>query len=124
MSVGAPRVEALSQTIQDFAAAIAETPEFQAYEQANLVLRQDQEAQRQLEAMQVAQPRARWGLPAADDGEASLETLRRRTMAHPTVKAYVDAQESLSGLCQDVNALLGDAMGTDFAAAAAPSCCG
>jgi len=116
--------EALRQVIQDFAAAVAETPEFQAYEQANLALRQDQPAQRLIEALQVAQQRARWGWLAADDGEESLEALQRRTMEHPTVKAYVEAQERLNVLCQDVNTMLADAIGTDFAAAAAPSCCG
>ena len=124
MAVHAQSTDAVGPAIQRFASGIAEAPEFRIYEQADLALRQDQQAQELIGKLQAAQQHARWGAFAASDEVDSLDALRERAMAHPTVSAFLEAQGQLAGLCQEINGVLTDTLGMDFASAAAPSCCG
>jgi len=109
-----------------FAAAIAETPEFQAFEQSAYKLRRDSEAQRVIQAFQEKQRSLGVMRRLSMLGEAELEELDRlhhEMMSHPTVQAYSVAQAALVELCQAADAEISRAVGLDFAASCAPSCC-
>jgi cell fate (sporulation/competence/biofilm development) regulator YlbF (YheA/YmcA/DUF963 family) len=109
-----------------FAAAVAETPEFQAFEQSAYRLRHDSEAQRVIQAFQEKQRSLGMmrQLGALDEGQlAELDRLYDEMMANPTVQAYSTAQAVLVEMCQAANAEISRAVGLDFAASCAPACC-
>jgi len=52
-----------------------------------------------------------------------LQRLQREMLAQPTVRAYVEAQEQLGLLCQEVTGLISEVIGLSFAASCGPGCC-
>lgn len=109
-----------------FAAALAETREWQDFEDAAVAFKHDhaaqetvrwfQEKQRSLQMMQQ--------LSMLEQKELDeLNRLRDAMMNQPRVRAYVDAQNELTLLCQAAAKELSAAIGLDFAGACAPGCC-
>lgn len=122
-----PWRSAVERAARDFAAALSETPEFEAFEKAYLRFRDDERAQEALWAYQVAQrslqPLLMLGA-ASEEQRAELERLRQAWMAEPSVTGYLEAQTSLSTLCRAIEERLSEHIGLGFAAACNPSCCG
>ena len=116
------------QAAREFAAALAETGEYRAFEDAQLALQRDGAAQEAIRAFQEKQQALGWGLRLGLVDEADREALRRleqAMLALPTVQAYVEAQEGLSRLCAELAGLISDTIGLDFAAGCGPGCaCG
>jgi len=113
-------------TAKAFAAAVAETPEFQAFEQSAYKLRHDSAAQRAIQAFQERQRSLGMMRQLGMLNEAQLEEidrLHREMMADPTVQAYSTAQAVLLEMCQAAEAEISRAIGLDFAASCAPGCC-
>ena len=119
--------EQVAQTARDFAEALSETPQFQAWEQAAWALRQDQAAQAMAQKLQTMQrelePLLMLGA-ASGEQRSELERLRSAYLALPTVTAYVQAEDDLRTLCQAANTVLSQAAGLDFAANCVSGCCG
>ncbi len=109
-----------------FAQTLAESAEFQAFEQATDRLRQDETAQRAIEAYQTKQQSLQAMLmlnaTSAQD-RAELERLRQAFLSHPTVAAYLQAQENLTTVCQAAADVLSQRIGVSFTAACGPGCC-
>ncbi len=112
--------------VATFAAALAETPEFQAFEEAAVVFKGDhtarqavrlfQEKQKSLQLMQQ--------LGAVTPEElAELQQLRQAMMDQPSVRAYVESQEELIQVCQAAAQEISVVIGIDFANACARGCC-
>ena len=122
----APRSVVLS-VARDFAAALAETPQFIAFEQAADRFRQDQEAQQVTQAYQQKQQALRMvqmlNAVSADE-QAELARLHRAVISHPVVQNYFEAQTELAALCQTLGDTLSEAIGLNYAAACGVSCCG
>lgn len=110
-----------------FAATLADTPEFRAFEESHHAFKHSRAAQdavhlfeqkqRALQMMQqlgVVEPTER----------DELNRLRETMMNEPNVHAYVEAQDELMVLCQTLVKEMSRAIGIDFAGACAPSCCG
>jgi cell fate (sporulation/competence/biofilm development) regulator YlbF (YheA/YmcA/DUF963 family) len=114
------------QAARDFAGALAETPQFQAFEEAAERLRRDEAAQRTMGAYQAKQQSLRMMLMlnavSAEEG-AELERLRQAFLAAPAVAAYLQAQEDLTAISQAAADLLSQHIGLSFAAACGPGCC-
>jgi cell fate (sporulation/competence/biofilm development) regulator YlbF (YheA/YmcA/DUF963 family) len=109
-----------------FAEALAESAEFQAFEQASDRLRQDETAQRAIGAYQTKQQslQAMLMLKAVSaKDQAELERLRQAFLSHPTVAAYLQAQENLTAMCQAAADVLSQRIGLSFTAACGPGCC-
>ena len=109
-----------------FAQALAESDEFQAFEQATDGLRQDETAQRIIEAYQTKQQLLQVSLmlgAVSAEEQAELERLRQAFLSHPTVAAYLQAQENLTAICQAAADLLSQHIGLSFTAACGPGCC-
>lgn len=124
MEVAPPSV--VSQAIRDFAAALVETPQFKAFDQASEALRHDENAQHTMEAFQTKQMSLRAllmlnAVPAQD--QAELERLRQAFINEPAVSAYFQAQAELTEMCQAAADLLSKHLGLSFAAACGPGCC-
>ncbi len=116
----------VQEAARAFARALAETTEFQAFEHAAEILRQDAPAQRAIEAYQNKQQSLQMmfrlnNVSPEDQGE--LEHLRQAFFAEPSVAAYLQAQENLTSICQVANNYLSQRLGLSFAAACGPGCC-
>jgi cell fate (sporulation/competence/biofilm development) regulator YlbF (YheA/YmcA/DUF963 family) len=108
------------------AQALVETPQFQVFDQASEALGNDQAAQEAIVAYQTKQQSLQMMLmlkAVSAEDKAELARLERAFMAHPTVAAYLQAQQDLTDLFQSTAALLSDRIGLSFTAACGPGCC-
>lgn len=116
----------VKQAARDFAATLAETPQFKAYEAAADRLNQDMEAQRAIAAFETKQQslQAMLMLNAVSEADqAELQRLQRAFSSLPSVVAYFQAQAALMTLCQATGDFLSQAIGLDYAAACGSGCC-
>jgi len=114
------------QAARQFAAVLAETPEYQAFDEAQFRLRQDAAAQGAIRAFQEKQQALGWQLQFGLIGDAEREELWRlqqAMLAQPVVRGYVEAQERLGLLCQEAAGLISEVIGLSFAASCGPGCC-
>jgi cell fate (sporulation/competence/biofilm development) regulator YlbF (YheA/YmcA/DUF963 family) len=122
----APRAVVLAAA-REFAASLADTPQFKAFEQVAERFRSDkkaQQAQKAYEEKQIAW-RALMMLDAlSPEQRAELESLHSAFVNQPIMKEYINAQTELTTLCQVVGDILSEAIGFNFAAACGVSCCG
>lgn len=110
-----------------FAAALAETAQFKAFEQAYVALRHDTAASQALLAYQekAKSLRAVLMLNAASESEQrELERLKNDYVTRPTVQAYINAEAELTVLCQQAGEMISQAIGLNYSAACGASCCG
>ena len=117
----------VKQAARDFAAALAETPEFKVLEQAADRFRQDQTAQQALGAYQEKQIfwRVLMQLNALSaEQKAELEGLQNAFVNQPVVQEYFQAQTEFATLCQTLGDTLSESIGLNYAAACGVSCCG
>lgn len=110
-----------------FAAALAETPAFRAFEEASVRFREDERAQEAFRAYQAEQrtlqPFLMMGA-ASDEQRAELARLYEAFMAEPSAADLLESQASLAALCQAIDGLLSERVGLRFAATCSPGCCG
>jgi cell fate (sporulation/competence/biofilm development) regulator YlbF (YheA/YmcA/DUF963 family) len=112
---------------RDFAAALAETPEFKAFEQAYMTLSQDAAAQK---AMSAYRDKANaldvmLKLNAVSEADrAELEQLRQTYLTCASVQSYSTALAELTSLCQQTAGKISAAIGLNYASSCATSCCG
>jgi cell fate (sporulation/competence/biofilm development) regulator YlbF (YheA/YmcA/DUF963 family) len=117
----------VKQAARDFAAAMAETPQFKAFEQAAYALRKDQAAQQAMQAYQQNQQslRALLMLDALSaEQREELECMQSDFINLPVVQEYYTAQAELATLCQALGDALSESIGLNYAAACGVSCCG
>lgn len=114
------------QAARNFAAALAETPEFNRLEAAALALDQDAAAQQALTAFQNKQQSLQMLLrlnAVSHDDQAELDRLYRAMLDQPTVTAYLQAQANVVTLCQAAANLLSEKIELNFVSACRPSGC-
>lgn len=117
----------VKRAARDFAAALAESPQFKAFKQAADRFRQDQSAQQALGAYQEKQMawRALIMLNAlSPEQKSEFESLQNAFVNHPIVQEYFKAQTDFATLCQTLGDALSEAIGLNYAAACGVSCCG
>ena len=110
-----------------FAAALAATPEFQAFEEASFALRQDRMAQEAVQAFQEKQRSLQVMQQLGALGQSELDELTRLQndmLSHTTVETYIEAQNDLVQLCRTTGSELSRAIGLDFVSACRSGCCG
>jgi cell fate (sporulation/competence/biofilm development) regulator YlbF (YheA/YmcA/DUF963 family) len=118
--------EVVRQAASDFAAALAETTEYRAYERAEAQLRDDSAAQATMQAFKKRQADLEVLLAlgaASPEEQAELERLREAFLSAPSVVAFLQAQAELQVVCQAAGDVLSQATGLDFAAACRTGCC-
>jgi cell fate (sporulation/competence/biofilm development) regulator YlbF (YheA/YmcA/DUF963 family) len=117
----------VKQAARDFAAALAEIPQFKAFEQAACCFRQDRAAQQALGAYQEKQMswRALMMLNALNtEQQSELKSLQSAFMNQPVVQEYFKAQTEFATLCQTLGDTLSESIGLNYAASCGVSCCG
>ncbi len=118
--------EVVHQSARDFAAALAETPQFKAYEEAAERLNHDVEAQRVIDEFQAKRQalQAQLLLNAVSEADkAELQRLQDAFSSTPAVMAYAQAQADLMAICQAAADWLSKAIGLNYAAACRSGCC-
>jgi len=115
-------------TARRFTQALAETPQFMAFEESYQAFRQDHAAQKAYEALQQKQESLRMMmmLNAVDEDERQkFQDLQAQFYQQETVQQYLTAQENLISVCQEIGDILSDATGLDFGSACRiGGCCG
>lgn len=107
------------------AAALAETPQYKALDQAGLALRHDEAAQGAIRAFQEKQRALGWKLQMSlisDIEREELQRLQQTMLAQPAVLAYMDAQQHFARVCYEVSELVSEIIGLSFAASCGPGC--
>jgi cell fate (sporulation/competence/biofilm development) regulator YlbF (YheA/YmcA/DUF963 family) len=125
METASPSV--VHQAGRDFAVALAETPQFKAFERAYEALTKDLEAQKALKAFRekATSLQVMLQLNAVSEAErVGLEQLRQNYISHSSVQTYSAAQADLLSLCQQTAAKISSAIGLNYASVCGPSCCG
>lgn len=118
--------EVVRQSARDFAAALAETPQFKAYEEAAERLNHDVAAQRVIDEFQAKRQslQAQLMLNAVSEADkAELQHLQDAFSNTPAVMAYAQAQADLMVICQAAADWLSEAIGLNYAAACGSGCC-
>ncbi len=118
--------EVIRQAARDFAVALAETPQFKAYEEATDCLNHDTAAQQAIDAFQAKREslQAMLLLNAVSDADrAELQRLQNVFSSTPAVVAYAQAQADLMTICQTAADVLSRAIGLNYAAACGSGCC-
>jgi cell fate (sporulation/competence/biofilm development) regulator YlbF (YheA/YmcA/DUF963 family) len=116
------------EAAREFAAALAETTEYQAFEQAQMALQRNEAAQEAIGAFRDRQQALAWQIRfglASEAERQELERLEQAMLALPAVQAYIQAQEELSRLCSELAGVISNTIGLDFAGGCGPGCaCG
>ena len=118
--------EVVRQSARDFATALAETPQFKAYEEAAERLNHDVEAQRVIDEFQAKRQalQAQLMLNAVSEADkAELQRLQDAFSNTPAVMAYAQAQADLMVICQAAADWLSEAIGLNYTAACGSGCC-
>ncbi len=119
---------AVMQAAKHFARALAETPQFQAFEQAYIDFRQDKEAQTAYREFLEKQEslRAMMMLNAvSDEDQQALQILQERFNQQPNVRKYLLAQEALMEISQLIADRLSKQIGLNYASVCGTgACCG
>ena len=118
--------EVVQQAARDFAAALAETPQFKAFEDAAEHLHHDEAARRALDAYQSKQQSLQAVLmlnAASDADKGELQRLHAAVVSQPSVAAYAQTQADLMSVCQSVADMLSHAIGLNFAVVCGSGCC-
>ena len=114
------------QAAAEFAAALADTTQYKAFEAAGERLRHDEAAQQAMEAFQTKQNSLQALLmlnAVSSEEQAELEQLRNAFLAEASVVAYLQSEADFRTLCQATADGLGQHIGLNFAAACASGCC-
>lgn len=118
--------EVVRQSARDFAVALAETPQFKAYEEATDRLNHDTAAQQAIDAFQTKREslQAMLLLNAVSDADrAELQRLQDVFSSTPAVVAYAQAQADLMTICQTTADVLSQTIGLNYATACGSGCC-
>ena len=120
--------EVVQHAAHDFAAALAGTPQFRAFEQAAYAFQQDKDAQVALQAYQAKQQSLQMMLmlnSVSVEDRDELTRLYQAFAGRPSFQAYVRSEADVRTLCQEAGDLLSRHIGFDFAAACSSGgCCG
>jgi cell fate (sporulation/competence/biofilm development) regulator YlbF (YheA/YmcA/DUF963 family) len=117
----------VSAAAKAFAAALADTLEFRAFEEGAVAFKHDRVAQEAVRLFEEKQGSLRMmqQLGVLEQKELDERNRLRDTMMNqPAVRVYVDAQNELTHLCQAATREISGLIDYDFAGACASGCCG
>jgi len=117
----------VSDAVQAFAQTLADTPEFQTFDEDYHTFKRDHAAQQAVRLFEEKQRSLQMMQQLGILEQKELDELNRlrETMTNqPSVRAYLDAQNELTLLCQAAAQELSAAIDLDFASACTSGCCG
>src|SRR5512136_3084671 len=96
------------------AAALAETLQFKALDQAAVAMRHDNDARAAIHAFQQRQRDLGWKLQMgllSDAERQHLQTLQMAMLARPTIRAFMNAQQQFARVCYETSELVSGIIG-------------
>lgn len=124
LEVASPSV--IRQAACDFASALTQTAQFEAFEVAVERLKSDEAAGRAMDAYQSKYASLEMLLrlqAVGSEDQAELVRLQKAVNAQPAVAAYRQAEADLRALCQLAGTQLSGYIGLDFAGVCSSGCC-
>ncbi|WP_136591872.1 YlbF family regulator [Salinigranum halophilum] len=115
----------LEQMGRDLGAAIAETDEYQRFEQAKQAVEADDEAQahiREFNQLREEFMFARQTGNATEDGMQKLQSKQQELHSLPVMSEYLEAQSELQSRLETVNEAISDPLAVDFGGEAGGCC--
>lgn len=110
--------EEVARAARELAEALLATGEYAALRAASNRLENDAEAQAVLADFHASQ---RLGEETLLPGDFAGK--RERVLAHPVIKAYLQAEEDFIKLCRRLNPVISEALGIDFGSVCRPAGC-
>lgn len=116
----------LKQAAQALGNALKNTPPLRAYAEAAAKMEADAQATALLDELQRVQSDIRvrqsnGGVTQADI--TRLRELQYQVQTHPTIAAFIEAQQNATAFLPEVNQEISQLLGIDFASLAAPASC-
>ncbi|WP_136603337.1 YlbF family regulator [Salinigranum halophilum] len=115
----------LEQMGRDLGAAIAETDEYQRFEEAKQAVEADDEAQahiREFNQLREEFMFARQTGNATEDGMQKLQSKQQELHSLPVMSEYLEAQSELQSRLETVNEAISDPLAVDFGGEAGGCC--
>ena len=122
MSVQTDQLETLGRELGD---AIAQTPEYEAFEQAKAAVEADDEVQSQIAEFHAVRDRymqARQTGGATQDLVCEVQSAQETLHSMPKMAAYLDAQEALQERLESINEAISEPLAVDFGGEAGGCC--
>ncbi|MGQ4554794.1 YlbF family regulator [Halobellus sp. GM3] len=122
MSVQTDRLEELGH---DLGEAIAETAEYEAFEEAKAAVEGDDEVQAQISTFHDLRDQymyARQTGNATEEGLEKVQAAQEELHAMPKMASYLDAQEELRDRLETVNKAISEPLAVDFGGEAGGCC--
>jgi len=122
MSVQTDRLEELGH---DLGEAIAETPEYEAFEEAKAEVEADEEVQSRIaefHAVRDQYMQARQTGGAAQELLGEVQSVQEDLHAMPKMAAYLDAQTELQERLESINEAISEPLAVDFGGEAGGCC--
>ncbi len=120
--------DVIKQSARDFAKTLAETPVFQAFEQAYIDFRQDEKAQsiyQELSAKQSSLQAMTMLNAVSDEDQQILLSLQEQFNQQDSVRNYLLAQQALTAECQAIGDKISANIGLNFSSVCKTGgCCG
>lgn len=105
--------------------AIAESPEYQAFEEAQRAVENDDEAQRKISEFEQLRQEfvvARQTGDATEDDVEEVQRAQRELHSLPVMKEYLEAQEAMQERLEALNEAISEPLSVDFGGEAGGCC--
>jgi len=105
--------------------AIADTPEYRAFEEAKAAVEADDEAQERISAFEQLREEFMFARQAGQATQEDLEEVQRKQEelhSLPVMETFLDAQEDLQARLEDVNRAISEPLAVDFGGEAGGCC--
>lgn len=120
------RVQDAFRAADDLAGSLARSPQYAAFERAQEAAHQDPRAREMVRAFQELQweMQANWWDGLQEGRRKRLQQMWEEMNQYSVVADYLRAQDDLVKMFREVNSLLREQLGFDYASLCAPGCCG
>jgi cell fate (sporulation/competence/biofilm development) regulator YlbF (YheA/YmcA/DUF963 family) len=113
-----------TQTAQSLGKLLAETPEYQSFLQALKARNHDLEVQRLSAKIREHEIALQWGRGDVLEHQGEINTLQVQARSLPLVQTYHTAEQIFIRLCREIDQVVSENAGGEFAPLARKSGCG
>ena len=113
-----------TQTAQSLGKLLAETPEYQSFLQALKARNHDLEVQKLSAKIREHEIALQWGRGDVLEHQGAMQTLQVQMRSVPLVKSYRTAEQIFVRLCREIDQVVSENAGVEFAPLARKSGCG
>jgi cell fate (sporulation/competence/biofilm development) regulator YlbF (YheA/YmcA/DUF963 family) len=115
----------LEELGRELGEAIADTPEYERFEEAKAAVEADEEAQERISEFEQLREEfmfARQAGQATQEDLAEVQEKQEKLHSLPVMETYLDAQDDLQDRLEDVNLAISEPLAVDFGGEAGGCC--